>query len=118
MDQDALASEIVKCDIMSECTVMEEHQDPAELSEARQRIVARLARIEGHVRGVSRMVQENQGCADVLTQLAAIRAAVDSVSLIVLTNHAEHCLRRAVENGSAEEVWDPLRKALERYVRS
>jgi DNA-binding FrmR family transcriptional regulator len=101
---------------MSEYEVKDGHE--GELSEARQRVVARLARIEGHVRGVSRMVQEGQGCADVLTQLGAIRAAIDSASLIVLTNHVEHCLRRAVDDGSADEVWDPLRKALERYIRS
>ncbi len=101
---------------MSECQVKD--GDEEELSEARRAVVARLARIEGHVRGVSRMVQEGQDCADVLTQLAAIRAAVDGASLIVLTNHAEHCLRRAVDDGSADEVWDPLRKALERYIRS
>jgi DNA-binding FrmR family transcriptional regulator len=92
-------------------------EDVSSLSEARQAVVARLARIEGHVRGVSRMVQEDQPCAELLTQFAAIRAAVDSVSRLVLTNHVEHCLRRAVNEGSAEEVWAPLRRALELFIR-
>jgi DNA-binding FrmR family transcriptional regulator len=93
-------------------------EDLSDLSEARQTVVARLARIEGHVRGVSRMVQDDRPCAEILTQLAAVRAAVDGVSRIVLTNHVEKCLRRAVDEGSAEEVWDPLRRALELFIRT
>jgi DNA-binding FrmR family transcriptional regulator len=92
-----------------------EHED---LSEARQRTVARLKRIEGHVRGIERMVSEDRPCAELLTQLAAVRAAVDAVSRIILENHVENCLRSAVENGSTEEVWVPLREALKRFIGS
>lgn len=102
---------------MLEEEVVEPHEVLSDLSEARQTVMDRLARIEGHVRGVSRMVREDRPCAELLTQLAAIRAAVDSVSRIVLTNHVETCLRRAVNEGSAEEVWDPLRRALALFIR-
>jgi DNA-binding FrmR family transcriptional regulator len=103
---------------MSESQLADQGENLSDLSEARKKIVARLSRIEGHVRGVSRMVRADRSCADVLTQLAAVRAAVDSVSHIVLTNHVETCLRRAVDEGSVEEVWDPLRKALELYIKA
>lgn len=52
----------------------------------------RLARIEGQVRGVNRMVEEDRYCTDVLSQIAAIRAALDKVALGVLDEHARHCL--------------------------
>ncbi len=52
----------------------------------------RLARIEGQVRGVSRMVEDDRYCIDVLTQISAIRAALDKVALGLLDDHARHCL--------------------------
>ncbi len=52
----------------------------------------RLARIEGQVRGVSRMVEDDRYCVDVLTQISAIRAALDKVALGLLDDHARHCL--------------------------
>ncbi len=52
----------------------------------------RLARIEGQVRGVSRMVEEDRYCIDVLTQISAVRAALDKVALGLLDDHARHCL--------------------------
>lgn len=52
----------------------------------------RLARIEGQVRGVSRMVEEDRYCMDVLTQITAVRAALDKVALGLLDGHARHCL--------------------------
>ena len=52
----------------------------------------RLARIEGQVRGVARMVEEDRYCVDVLTQISAIQAALDRVGLGLLDDHARHCL--------------------------
>jgi CsoR family transcriptional regulator, copper-sensing transcriptional repressor len=52
----------------------------------------RLARIEGQVRGISRMVDEDRYCIDVLTQISAIQAALDKVALGLLDEHARHCL--------------------------
>ena len=52
----------------------------------------RLARIEGQVRGISRMVEEDRYCIDVLTQINAIQAALDRVALGLLDDHARHCL--------------------------
>ena len=52
----------------------------------------RLARIEGQVRGVARMVEDDRYCVDVLTQISAIRAALDRVALGLLDDHARHCL--------------------------
>ncbi len=58
----------------------------------KDQLQARLSRIEGQVRGVSRMVEEDRYCIDVLTQISAIRVALDKVALGLLDDHARHCL--------------------------
>jgi len=58
----------------------------------KDQLLARLARVEGQVRGVARMVDEDRYCIDVLTQLSAIQAALDQVALGLLDDHTRHCL--------------------------
>ena len=58
----------------------------------KDQLQARLSRIEGQVRGVARMVEEDRYCIDVLTQISAIQAALDKVALGLLDDHARHCL--------------------------
>ena len=58
----------------------------------KDQLQARLSRIEGQVRGVARMVEEDRYCIDVLTQISAIRAALDKGALGLLDDHARHCL--------------------------
>ena len=76
-------------------------------SATKDQLLARLARIEGQVRGVARMVEDERYCIDVLTQLSAIQAALDHVALGLLDDHARHCLlaggagRRAHGGGRA-----------------
>ncbi len=79
-------------------------------------VLNRLARTEGHVRAVRRMVEEGRDCADVLIQLAAIRAAVDRVARLVLEDHVESCLRQAVSNGTPDDEWESLKTALDRFI--
>ena len=59
---------------------------------SKDQLRARLARIEGQVRGVSRMVEDDRYCMDVLSQINAVRAALDKVALGLLDGHARHCL--------------------------
>lgn len=59
---------------------------------SKDQLQRRLARIEGQVRGVSKMVDEDRYCIDVMTQISAIRAALDKVALGLLDDHARHCL--------------------------
>ncbi|MDQ2751192.1 MAG: metal-sensitive transcriptional regulator [Pseudonocardiales bacterium] len=61
-------------------------------SATKPQLQARLARIEGQVRGVAKMVAEDRYCIDVLTQINAVRAALDKVALGLLDDHARHCL--------------------------
>lgn len=61
-------------------------------SENKERVLRRLSRAEGQVRGVARMVEEDTYCIDVLTQINAAQAALDKVALELLRDHARHCL--------------------------
>lgn len=63
-----------------------------------------LKRIEGQVRGVQRMVQEQKYCIDILTQLAAIKGALSSVEKKILENHFRHCVKDAIESKSKPET--------------
>jgi CsoR family transcriptional regulator, copper-sensing transcriptional repressor len=73
----------------------------------------RLKRIEGQVRGLQRMIEEERYCIDILTQLSATSAALDGVGLRVLEEHVRHCVR----TGGDEKI-DELMAAVERLVRS
>jgi CsoR family transcriptional regulator, copper-sensing transcriptional repressor len=75
----------------------------------------RLARIEGQVRGVSRMVEEERYCIDVITQIGAIEAALDRVALGLLDDHARNCLADAKGGERAEKV-DEMMGALGRLI--
>ncbi|MNQ47916.1 Copper-sensing transcriptional repressor CsoR [compost metagenome] len=61
-------------------------------SENKEQVLKRLNRIEGQVRGVSKMVQDDKYCIDILTQVSAAKAALDKVALELLRDHARHCL--------------------------
>ncbi len=78
-------------------------------------LLKRLARIEGQVRGVSRMVEEERYCIDVLTQIGAIEAALDKVALGLIDEHTRHCVMNA-EGGEQTEKVDELVAALGRFV--
>jgi CsoR family transcriptional regulator, copper-sensing transcriptional repressor len=76
----------------------------------------RLGRIEGQIRGIARMVDEEQYCVDILTQIAAVRAALDGVSVGLLEDHMNGCLRDSVEAGDAREKLTELMGVIERFV--
>jgi len=65
-------------------------------------VLARLRRIEGQVRGLQRMVEEDAYCIDVLTQISAASRALQAVALQLLDAHLEHCVRNAIDHGGPE----------------
>jgi len=82
------------------------------------RLLNRLSRIEGQVRGVSRMVEDDRYCIDVLTQISAIQAALDKVALGLLDGHARHCLLGEGHGPhEASDQADELMSAVGRLMR-
>ena len=90
-------------------------------SKDKANLVRRLSRMEGQVRGIARMIEREEYCVDILQQTAALRAAVDAVSILVLEDHVQGCVRTAAERGEADkyvdEVIDVVRRTLGRPVR-
>ena len=84
----------------------------------KQSIQARLRRIEGQVRGIQKMVEEDRYCIDVLTQVNATRAALESVALQLLADHTEHCVTEAIRLGEGDQKVRELNEAVGRLVRS
>ncbi len=83
----------------------------------KQQLDARLRRIEGQVRGVQKMVDEDRYCIDVITQISAIQAALDKVALGLLDGHARHCVVGGNADGEPEELTDELMAAVGRLMR-
>jgi DNA-binding FrmR family transcriptional regulator len=84
--------------------------------ESLRRIVNRLSRIEGHIRGIKTMVQQNSPCPDVLLQIAAVRGALDKVARIVLDEHLTECIGRAAQEGNIDVEIEQLKAALDRFL--
>ena len=78
---------------------------------------ARLSRIEGQVRGIARMIEEDRYCIDVLTQLRAVRAALRRVEDEVLGDHVAHCVEGAIANGDGAEQRRKVQELLEVLTR-
>ena len=84
-------------------------------------LIKRLHRIEGQVRGLERMVEEDRYCIDVLTQISAVSTALDSLALRILDDHVQHCVADALAAGEPEEAEAKSREllaAVQRYARS
>ena len=83
-------------------------------------LMRRLSRMEGQVRGIARMIEREEYCVDILQQTAALRAAVDALSILILEDHVQGCVRTAAAQGEADryvdEVVDVVRRTLGRPV--
>lgn len=92
---------------------------PGYLSEKSDHL-ARLRRIEGQVRGLQRMIDEDQYCIDVLTQIASVNKALQSLAVRLLDEHLHHCVAHAVHEGGPEGAakLTEATKAIERLLRS
>ena len=92
------------------------HHAHVHSAESLRRVVNRLSRIEGHIRGIKMMVQENRACPDVLVQIAAVRGALDRVSRLILDEHLTECIARAAKEGNIAEEIEELKSALDRFL--
>jgi DNA-binding FrmR family transcriptional regulator len=86
---------------------------------SKERTLARLKRIEGQARGLQRMVESEQYCIDILTQVSAMTSALESVALTLLDDHLQHCVREAIADGTdADAKIAEASAAIARLVRS
>ena len=80
-------------------------------------VQGRLKRIEGQVRGLQNMVNEDRYCIDVLTQVSAAKAALDAVALMLFEDHTAHCVAEAIRAGEGSQKIRELNEAVERLVK-
>ena len=108
----------VATDVATDATPTERRSTSYAADKAK--ILARLRRMEGQVRGVQKMVEQDQYCVDVLTQLSAIIAAARQTGLLVLEDHIRGCVVGTCHHGHTdrEEILDELTGAIERFTRS
>jgi DNA-binding FrmR family transcriptional regulator len=81
-------------------------------------LLARLNKIEGQVRGIRKMVEEDRYCADVLQQIAALKSAADAVALLLLEDHLKGCTAEAIRAGDGEGHIKELVDVVRRFVRT
>ncbi len=86
-------------------------------SEDKEALVKRLHRIEGQVRGLERMVEDDRYCIDILTQISAVSTALESVALQILDDHVNHCVAGAFASGDAEAAASKTAELLEAVRR-
>ncbi|RDE31249.1 transcriptional regulator [Parageobacillus thermoglucosidasius] len=80
-------------------------------------IVRRLKRIEGQVRGVQKMVEDNRYCIDILIQISAIEAALHKVGLHLLERHVRHCVAKAIREGNGDESIQELMTVINQFSK-
>jgi DNA-binding FrmR family transcriptional regulator len=79
-------------------------------------LLDRLRRIEGQTRGLQRMVDEEEYCIDILTQVNSVTAALRAVGMLLLDDHVRHCVRESIEEGNGEAKVEELMAAVGRLV--
>ncbi len=90
-------------------------------SEHKDKLVKRLHRIEGQVRGIERMVEDDRYCIDVLTQISAVTKSLESLAFEILDDHVNHCVSGAIASGdaaAAEAKSRELLEAVHRFART
>jgi DNA-binding FrmR family transcriptional regulator len=82
----------------------------------RDELVTRLRKIEGQIRGLQRMVEEDKYCIDILTQMTSATAALRAVGLGLLDEHVRHCVKESIEQGAGDEKVEELLAAVARFA--
>jgi DNA-binding FrmR family transcriptional regulator len=80
-------------------------------------LARRMSRVEGQVRGIARMIEEDRYCIDILTQLAAVQSALDAVGLSLLEHHLHGCVQHAIRSGDGQQAIDEALGVIKRFAR-
>ena len=86
-------------------------------SDSKEDILKRLRRIEGQVRGIQKMIAEEKNCVDILTQVAAVRAATNRVGSLILEKHSMTCIQNVVSSDDKEKALSELAKTMQSFIR-
>lgn len=96
---------------------LHDHPVTPRTNDEKQAVINRLKRIEGQVRGIQKMVEEDRYCADILVQISAINAALKKVGFTVAERHTKHCVSHAVKAGEGTEAIEELMEILKQFAK-
>ncbi|WP_087973363.1 metal-sensing transcriptional repressor [Oceanobacillus rekensis] len=96
---------------------LHDHPTTPRSRDEKQAVVNRLKRIEGQVRGIQKMVEEDRYCVDILVQISAINAAMKKVGFEVAERHVKHCVSDAVKSGEGNEAIDELMGVMKQFSK-
>lgn len=82
-----------------------------------EKILQRLKKIEGQVRGIQKMVEDDRYCVDILTQVAAVRAALNGVGLSILKRHTHGCVKKAIQSGEGDPIIEELVDVIKLFIK-
>lgn len=88
-----------------------------ETKNSKDNLIARLNRIEGQIRGIKNMIEDEKYCVDILIQIAAAKSALNSVGVMLLETHIQDCVKEAVDNGKSTAIIDDLMDAMKKYIK-
>jgi len=81
------------------------------------KLIARLSRVEGQVRGVVKMLEDDRYCIDVIEQITAARRALEKVALLIVQRHMNNCVKNAMAEGRGEDLTEELVGSLDKFLR-
>ncbi len=90
---------------------------PAAVRKNKDNLITRLNRIEGQIRGIKNMIEEEKCCVDVLVQVNAAKSALNSVGVMLLETHIRDCVEDAVEKGQCAEIIEQLTEVMKKYIK-
>lgn len=98
---------------------MSNHEHPIipRSNDEKSQMINRLKRIEGQVRGLQKMIEDDRYCVDVLVQISAVKAALDKVGYQMMERHAKMCVSHAVQQGDGDAYMDELMKVIRQYAK-
>ena len=96
---------------------LHEHPSQPRTKDEKQAIINRLKRIEGQVRGIQKMVEEDRYCVDILVQISAIQSALKNTGFTITERHMKHCVSDSIKNGEGQEAIDELMTVLKQFSK-
>lgn len=86
-------------------------------TDLQKKVISRLRRIEGQVRGVQRMIEEEADCGEILNQIAAIKSAVHHAGIILFESHAQECIAKSLQDGDQEQGFEEMVRVMGRFIK-
>ncbi len=96
---------------------MSTHKTTKRGSSEKQALISRLKRVEGQVRGIQNMIENDRYCIDITVQISAVNAALKQVGFSLLEQHANHCVKHAIESGDGGAAVEELIQVIKQYAK-